>query len=1051
MSFVSQTPVIETSDFEPVLPAPKVIEGEVTVANDRYCAFGRLTRATGGKRHIAHYGNFVDHSGSDMLGRTELRYSDTRGASWSTATTVFGGSGLNCYTPASGVDRDGRHHFWARERISGTTLHRSTVDGITLGPVSTISAVTGDSVTSGTFAMASFRLFGKFHPDPASTTGGMYGYGYHVDPAAPDSDDNPDNDNQNNLYTAFYVRLDSNGINPALTRIGRTQLRPPVDTDHGLGFNEGALYAPTATDRIAVIRCIGTRAPRVFTSTDEGVTWTDRGFMDIPVSGGWLPQEMGTHVEGGQTYLDLFVGLRRPASQSDNFGEPYPGPAVGVLFCPLDTAMTSTATCAITSASWASSTITLTVPTAKNIAVGQNFVVSGMTPSGWNGTHAAISGTVAGILKATLANPGTATVMGVATFPTATGWKFGHIHSWAYNSAAQLDAYVSHDYDPDTGSWLLLSHDEQSSSISRTFAYGTSDLLYGDRSPDKPDYVERHELGEAAFIDRRDIVGGDFVSISSARTVTRGEHGKVFVATASLALTLPAASTVQAEFQIILKGRGGNITVTPNSADAINGGTTGSTVLLIDGTSALLRRSSSTGWELLHGPNLAASSLTVLASAYVTATDLAGVRGALSYVAALSPQPRAVAITAPIGAGSAKYNYPTRIDVTWPIGPHVTVQGTSAVSFTLSAAPVLSISGSLNDYDVGIKYTGSTPAGMATDVPVRVRVNSGAFTGGANVQQLAGTHRVTSVDTATNSFVMKVRSEKALDTALVTAALTITEIKVMRTQLNFQLSATAEHQGGFHFQENSGLTFDDIALTGNRTLYGDASTSAATDYGTTDTAAFFISRGAHVICDTDVAIMGWGYAGVENWGVFEMGRTQISDCAGNGLYANHNSFTQIIRGGITCAHIGIVAGIGSRVSTSFPTVANCDDAIQSLQGSYVYIASDGYVVNNDRAYYVNGDSVIYAPSAVQSGNTTTATIEDTGTIHYFDGTRTRVQTCPIGALSTVTATLYPSRGVHAVITDSNTSAPNATIAGGGAIVVEATGDGTNFVVVTRLT
>lgn len=66
----------------------------------------------------------------------------------------------------------------------------------------------------------------------------------------------------------------------------------------------------------------------------------------------------------------------------------------------------------ITAASWSGGTTTWTTTTAHGVTVGSTFVISGASPSGYNGSFVAISGTTASTLKATTADPGANTVLG---------------------------------------------------------------------------------------------------------------------------------------------------------------------------------------------------------------------------------------------------------------------------------------------------------------------------------------------------------------------------------------------------------------------------------------------------------------------------------------------------------------------------------------------------------------------------------------------------------------------------------------------------------------
>lgn len=67
----------------------------------------------------------------------------------------------------------------------------------------------------------------------------------------------------------------------------------------------------------------------------------------------------------------------------------------------------------IAAASWAAGVVTLTLTTGGEVAVGDDFTISGMTPAGYNGSYTAVAGTAGVTLKYDLAvDPGAATVMG---------------------------------------------------------------------------------------------------------------------------------------------------------------------------------------------------------------------------------------------------------------------------------------------------------------------------------------------------------------------------------------------------------------------------------------------------------------------------------------------------------------------------------------------------------------------------------------------------------------------------------------------------------------
>ncbi len=69
----------------------------------------------------------------------------------------------------------------------------------------------------------------------------------------------------------------------------------------------------------------------------------------------------------------------------------------------------------LTAIYWTSGSVTATTTTAHGVQVGQSFQISGVTPSGYNGTFTALTGTTGNTLVYALdTNPGTATVLGGA-------------------------------------------------------------------------------------------------------------------------------------------------------------------------------------------------------------------------------------------------------------------------------------------------------------------------------------------------------------------------------------------------------------------------------------------------------------------------------------------------------------------------------------------------------------------------------------------------------------------------------------------------------------
>ena len=78
----------------------------------------------------------------------------------------------------------------------------------------------------------------------------------------------------------------------------------------------------------------------------------------------------------------------------------------------------------ILAASWSSNQVTFTCGCNPNIAVGKTFIIGGMTPSGYNATFTAVSGTSGSTLVATLnSNPGAATVLGQLQLSGDAAWN----------------------------------------------------------------------------------------------------------------------------------------------------------------------------------------------------------------------------------------------------------------------------------------------------------------------------------------------------------------------------------------------------------------------------------------------------------------------------------------------------------------------------------------------------------------------------------------------------------------------------------------------------
>ncbi len=106
---------------------------------------------------------------------------------------------------------------------------------------------------------------------------------------------------------------------------------------------------------------------------------------------------------------------------ADSWGTPYfnSGAGVGVdaagnVYALAYTSGSSSAS--ITAATWNSSTHTATITAANNFAAGQTVVISGMTPSGYNGSYTILSASASAFTYSLTQNPlGSGTAFGTAT------------------------------------------------------------------------------------------------------------------------------------------------------------------------------------------------------------------------------------------------------------------------------------------------------------------------------------------------------------------------------------------------------------------------------------------------------------------------------------------------------------------------------------------------------------------------------------------------------------------------------------------------------------
>lgn len=108
------------------------------------------------------------------------------------------------------------------------------------------------------------------------------------------------------------------------------------------------------------------------------------------------------------------------------------------------------------------------------------------------------------------------------------------------------------------------------------------------------------------------------------------DNGDIYVFTAAKTFTLPQSTTVPNNWTIHIIAQGGNVTVAPNVADAINGGTVGASVTVASGASTLV---TTDGAGNYYVPVLTTGSGTVVAG---TAGQFAYYAGSGTAVSGLS-------------------------------------------------------------------------------------------------------------------------------------------------------------------------------------------------------------------------------------------------------------------------------------------------------------------------------------------------------------------------------------------------------------------------------
>lgn len=127
------------------------------------------------------------------------------------------------------------------------------------------------------------------------------------------------------------------------------------------------------------------------------VTLADHGYS----VGSTFPIMVSTKVGGVTLYGDYIVASIISPSQFSIVAPSTPTNALPIL-----------------SASWSSSTATIKIGYAAIVPVGTSVVISGMAPSGYNGTYVVTASTSGFFSYALATNPGTATTLGTATVAT---------------------------------------------------------------------------------------------------------------------------------------------------------------------------------------------------------------------------------------------------------------------------------------------------------------------------------------------------------------------------------------------------------------------------------------------------------------------------------------------------------------------------------------------------------------------------------------------------------------------------------------------------------
>lgn len=449
----------------------------------------------------------------------------------------------------------------------------------------------------------------------------------------------------------------------------------------------------------------------------------------------------------------------------------------------------------------------------------------------------------------------------------------------------------------------------------------------------------------------------------------------------------------------------------------------------------------------LAGQRMPPTTTIISAANYVTASDPAGIQGALDYASTFVPTNRG-SIRIDVAAGV--FNYTTPIVANLAAGLFVLVQGTLATADTLDPVPI-PVGGMVNNgdgsWDVTYKYL-VAGSGTAVGRPKKFRALPASYTGPERGKELAGPHMVVALDTAAKTYTVRIwdRGGIGLDTGLENQALHFTDIRGNRTALNFALTRLATDQGGFTVGTGTELYVNALALMGNRTASGVPSTGAPTAAGTADTAGILLNPCSVVRCGSAMMVLGWGGNGVQQLAgsTIDWLDESIANCYQNGVYPQQNATTNVARAVISGCHINSAGTLNSQVEIPDSICVLGDYGSQCTGGSMTYFGGSSYIGSNLIALY-NDDSFTDAEGSDLVNNTTDVVIPKTGLVRYTDSGNAVVRQNYVGPVAGLPA--YPSPGLRCTVTDSNatlTAGIGAIVADGGANTVPVVGDGVNW-------